>query len=123
MACLASRVPYGTAINVEMLDQIGAAEAFLRSLGVRQLRVRHHGEIARIEVDQDGMDLLMRGNRDLPVRHPGPGRLPLGELPFRLGEASVAGGHEAPLMSALVRPALAPISVDGLRLARNQAKA
>jgi uncharacterized protein len=65
MACLASRVPYGTAINVEMLDRIGAAEAFLRSLGLRQLRVRHHGDIARIEVDQEGMDLLMRdGNRE-----------------------------------------------------------
>jgi uncharacterized protein len=68
MACLASRVPYGTAINVEMLDQIGAAEAFLRSLGARQLRVRHHDEIARIEVDQEGMDLLMRdGNRERVV--------------------------------------------------------
>ena len=68
MACLASRIPYGTTISVEMLDQIGAAEAFLRSLGVRQLRVRHHGEIARIEVDQDGMDLLMRdGNRERVV--------------------------------------------------------
>jgi uncharacterized protein len=69
MACLASRVPYGTAISVEMLDQIGAAEAFLRSLGIRQLRVRHHGEIARIEVDQEGMDLLMRdGNRERVVK-------------------------------------------------------
>jgi uncharacterized protein len=68
MACLASRVPYGTAISIEMLDQIGAAEAFLRSLGIRQLRVRHHGEIARIEVDQEGMDLLMRdGNRERVV--------------------------------------------------------
>ena len=68
MACLSSRVPYGTAINVEMLDQIGAAEAFLRSLGVRQLRVRHHGEVARIEVDREGMDLLMRdGNRERVV--------------------------------------------------------
>jgi uncharacterized protein len=68
MACLASRVPYGTAISIEMLDRIGAAEAFLRSLGVRQLRVRHHGEIARIEVDRDGIDLLMRdGNRERVV--------------------------------------------------------
>ena len=68
MACLASRVPYGTPIRVEMLDQIGAAEAFLRSLGLRQLRVRHHGEIARIEVDQEGLDLLMRdGNRERVV--------------------------------------------------------
>jgi uncharacterized protein len=68
MACLASRVPYGTAISVEMLDQIGAAEAFLRSLGARQLRVRHHGQIARIEVDQEGIELLMRdGNRERVV--------------------------------------------------------
>ena len=68
MACLASRVPYGTAISVEMLDQIGAAEAFLRSMGIRQLRVRHHGEVARIEVDREGMDLLMGdGNRERVV--------------------------------------------------------
>jgi uncharacterized protein len=68
MACLASRVPYGTAISVEVLNQIDAAEAFLRSLGVRQLRVRHHGQIARIEVDREGMDLLMRdGNQERVV--------------------------------------------------------
>jgi uncharacterized protein len=58
MACLSSRVPYGTPITVETLDQIGAAEAFIRSLGVRQLRVRHHGDIARIEVDREGFDIL-----------------------------------------------------------------
>jgi len=68
MACLASRVPYGTAISVEILDQIGAAEAFLRSLGLRRLRVRHHCQIARIEVDREDMDLLMRdGNRERVV--------------------------------------------------------
>jgi len=68
MACLASRVPYGTAISIEVLDQIGAAETFLRSLGVRQLRVRHHGQIARIEVDREGIELLMHdGNRERVV--------------------------------------------------------
>ena len=51
MACLSSRIPYGTKVTVEALDQIGAAEAFLRGLGIRQLRVRHHGEVARIEVE------------------------------------------------------------------------
>ncbi len=51
MACLSSRIPYGTPVTVEALDQIGAAEAFLRGLGIRQLRVRHHGEVARIEVE------------------------------------------------------------------------
>ena len=51
MACLSSRIPYGLPVTVEALDQIGAAEAFLRQLGLRQLRVRHHGDVARIEVE------------------------------------------------------------------------
>lgn len=55
MACLASRIPHGTRVTVEALDQVGAAEAVLRSLGFGQLRVRHHGEVARIELDEDGI--------------------------------------------------------------------
>lgn len=51
MACLSSRIPHGTPIQVGMLDQVDRAEQFLRSLGFRQLRVRHHNKIARIEVD------------------------------------------------------------------------
>lgn len=51
MACLSSRIPYGTPVTVEALDQVGAAEAFLRGLGLRQLRVRHHNDVARIEVE------------------------------------------------------------------------
>jgi len=60
MACLASRLPYGTPITEQALKQVEAAEAFLRSLGIRQLRVRHHGDVARIEVDGAGRDALMR---------------------------------------------------------------
>jgi uncharacterized protein len=63
MACLASRIPYGSPVTVEALDQVEAAETFLRSLGLRQLRVRHHGAIARIELDESGMAVLMRGGR------------------------------------------------------------
>ncbi|MCH7488785.1 MAG: ATP-dependent sacrificial sulfur transferase LarE [Chloroflexi bacterium] len=64
MACLSSRIPYGTPVTVEALDRIGAAEAFLRSLGIRQLRVRHHGDVARIELEPDGIaTLLENGNR------------------------------------------------------------
>ena len=51
MACLSSRIPYGTPVTVEALDQLGAAEAFLRALGFRQLRVRHHTDVARIEIE------------------------------------------------------------------------
>ncbi len=58
MACLASRIPHGNAVTVEALDQVGAAEAMLRSLGVRQLRVRHHGDVARIETDDAGMAIV-----------------------------------------------------------------
>lgn len=52
-ACLSSRVPYGTAITIQMLAQIERAELALRHLGFRQLRVRHHEQVARIEVDPD----------------------------------------------------------------------
>jgi len=48
--CLSSRVPYGEEITAEKLDQIGRAEAALRALGFRDLRVRHHGAVARIEL-------------------------------------------------------------------------
>jgi uncharacterized protein len=59
MACLSSRIPYGTMVTVEALERIGTAEAGLRALGVRQVRVRHHGDVARIETDDAGMELLL----------------------------------------------------------------
>jgi uncharacterized protein len=49
-ACLSSRVPYGMAITLPVLTQIEQAERALKALGFGQLRVRHHDEIARIEV-------------------------------------------------------------------------
>jgi pyridinium-3,5-biscarboxylic acid mononucleotide sulfurtransferase len=63
MACLSSRIPYGSPVTVEALDQIEEAELFLRSLGLRQLRVRHHGQVARIELDKGGISVLMNGGR------------------------------------------------------------
>lgn len=51
LACLASRVPFGTPITEEKLKAIDHVEGALWKLGFRQLRVRHHGEIARIEVE------------------------------------------------------------------------
>ncbi len=51
--CLSSRFPYGTEITVERLRMVGAAEAALRGLGFREVRVRFHGELARIEVGAD----------------------------------------------------------------------
>jgi uncharacterized protein len=51
-ACLASRLPYGTPVTVEMLSRVARAEAALRALGFRQLRVRHYGDIARVELEE-----------------------------------------------------------------------
>jgi len=50
-ACLASRIPYGEPITVEKLAAVAAAERVLRDLGFRQCRVRHHGAVARVEVE------------------------------------------------------------------------
>ncbi len=55
MACLASRFPYGDEITEARLAQVGAAEESLRALGLRQFRVRAHGEVARLEVEPDEM--------------------------------------------------------------------
>jgi uncharacterized protein len=48
--CLSSRVEYGRAVTREVLDQVEKAEESLRQLGFRELRVRHHGELARVEI-------------------------------------------------------------------------
>ena len=48
--CLSSRIPYGTEVTAERLDQLARSEMALRALGLREFRVRYHGEIARIEV-------------------------------------------------------------------------
>jgi uncharacterized protein len=49
-ACLASRIPYGTRIDAPLLKRIASAEQLLHKAGFTQVRVRHHGTIARIEV-------------------------------------------------------------------------
>jgi len=49
-ACLASRIPYGTPVTLGTLDRVGRAEAALRALGFADLRVRHYGDLARLEV-------------------------------------------------------------------------
>ena len=56
LACLSSRFPYGQEITAEKLAQVARAEEFLREKGLRQVRVRHHGEIARLEVGPEEME-------------------------------------------------------------------
>ncbi len=59
MACLASRIPYGVKIDNVILNKIGAAEAFLRKKYFKQVRVRHHANIARIEVPLANLKILL----------------------------------------------------------------
>ena len=57
-ACLVSRFPYGEEINPQRLGMIDKAEQFLLDMGFRQVRVRYHGNLARIETDTDGFGLM-----------------------------------------------------------------
>lgn len=95
MACLSSRIPYGTPVTIQALERIDAAETFLRSLGIRQLRVRHHDDIARIEVEPDGLQLLMRDeNRERVVAR-------LKELGYRYVALDLAGFRSGSMNEAL----------------------
>jgi uncharacterized protein len=58
-ACLASRLPYGTEVTLGRLASVERAEAALRLLGFTELRVRHHGDIARIEVPELDLDAVL----------------------------------------------------------------
>jgi len=75
MACLASRIPYGTPVTRETLRRIEAAEAGLHDLGFALVRVRHHGDTARIEVGADAiprlLDPAMRARAAAAVRAAG----------------------------------------------------
>ncbi len=62
-ACLSSRFPYGDQITAEKLRQVEAAESFLRSLGFREFRVRHHDQLARLEIPLEEIAALWKEGR------------------------------------------------------------
>jgi len=64
-ACLASRLPYGTPVTEPTLRSVATAEAGLRGLGFTQLRVRHHGSVARIEVPHDDLEAVVARRVDV----------------------------------------------------------
>jgi uncharacterized protein len=75
-ACLASRFPTGTAITLELLERVEAAERVLAGAGLREYRVRHHGDVARIEVPLDALpavlaarETILAGVRAAGYRH------------------------------------------------------
>ena len=63
--CLASRLPYGTSVTLGRLRSVEQAEAALRAMGFDTLRVRHHGELARVEVPVDRLDDVLRTRTDV----------------------------------------------------------
>ncbi|NSW57016.1 MAG: ATP-dependent sacrificial sulfur transferase LarE [Armatimonadetes bacterium] len=92
MACLASRVPYGTPLTLEVLQQIARAEEALREVQPGQLRVRHHGPAARIEVPADQIARLadphLRGEIVRRVKLAGYNYVTLDLEGFRSGSAN-----------------------------------
>jgi uncharacterized protein len=93
MACLSSRIPYGTPVTVAALERIEAAEAFLRSLGLRQLRVRHHDAVARLEVEPQDMDALVARRDEIVAR--------LKELGYQYVTLDLAGFRSGSMNEAL----------------------
>jgi uncharacterized protein len=65
LACLSSRFPYGQEITAEKLAQVARAEEFMRRQGYKQVRVRHHGEIARLEVGPDELERAFRAREKI----------------------------------------------------------
>jgi pyridinium-3,5-biscarboxylic acid mononucleotide sulfurtransferase len=94
MACLSSRLPYGTQVTVEALERVGAAEAFLRSLGIRQLRVRHHDDVARIEAEPGDIATLVAEREHVVAR--------LKELGYKYVTLDLAGFRSGSLNDVLV---------------------
>jgi uncharacterized protein len=95
--CLASRIPYGTAVTVERLGQVERAEAALRALGIEgDLRVRHHGEMARVELEAALIDSWLEPANaqrlTQAVRSAGYKRVALDLRGFRSGSLNVLEG-------------------------------
>lgn len=67
-ACLSSRIAYGEKITIEKLRKIDRSEQLIRSLGIRQVRVRTHGEIARIEVEARDMRHLLENQQQITAK-------------------------------------------------------
>jgi uncharacterized protein len=95
-ACLSSRVPYGTPITPEVLSQVEGAESVLQRMGFGQLRVRHHDQIARIEVEpEDFEDVLLY--RDKIVKE-------LRDLGYTYVTLDLAGFRSGSMNEAIVSP-------------------
>jgi uncharacterized protein len=100
LACLASRIPYGTRVTPERLAQVERAEAAVRALGLTRFRVRHHGEVARLEVADEELPLAFERRAELAraVKAAGFGSAALDLEPFRSGRMNELAGLSLPVV-------------------------
>lgn len=94
-ACLSSRIPYGERVTEEKLQQIDQAEVALVAEGFRQVRVRHHGEVARIEVPPAELSRFFEGGRNERVARK------LKEIGFRFVTLDLLGYRSGSLNEGL----------------------
>lgn len=101
MACLASRIPYGTPVTPERLARVERAEAGVRALGFRDLRVRHHGDIGRVEIGEAELDRAFARRADIAaaVRAAGFRIAALDLEPFRSGRMNEVAGVPLPVLT------------------------
>jgi len=92
--CLASRVPYGTPVDPSTLDRIDRAERAARALGYRELRVRHHGDLGRLEVGAPELERALEPGEstalEAAIRSAGYERAEIDREPFRSGRLNDA---------------------------------
>lgn len=96
LACLSSRIPYGTRITLQSLGQVDRAEIYLRNLGVRQVRVRHHGDTARIEVEPRDFSIIFERRSEIGAY--------LNALGFQYVTLDLAGYRTGSLHSITPKP-------------------
>ena len=118
MACLSSRFPYGTPVTAEGLRMVDRAEAFLRGLGFEQLRVRHHTDVARIELPAADLDRLL-GDAELSSRIHGA----LTGIGYRFAAADLRGFRSGSLNEVLKKKDLSAGRGGGLEEAVRTAMA
>jgi pyridinium-3,5-biscarboxylic acid mononucleotide sulfurtransferase len=96
MACLASRIPYGTSVTRERLFQVAGGESALRELGLRSFRLRYHHEVARLEVAAEELDRFasadFRARVNAALKALGFAFVALDLEPFRSGRMNEAAG-------------------------------
>lgn len=110
LACLSSRIPYGTPVTLDALRQIDAAERHVRSLGLQQVRVRHHGALARIEVAPEELEaaFALRQQVDVGVRAAG----------YRYVTLDLRGYRSGSLNEGLEKSPAAPRQTESLERAK-----